>query len=276
MVNRLVSYLFILLIAVSSNSIDAAEKQVLKVIRGEGNQRESISYFHQLLIKALEKTKEEYGDFELEPVEFNFSQNRTLKLLNLPGVLDVTYSMTSEKREKDFVPVKVPLLNGMFGKRLLLVKPEFKDEFETLNFHQLKKKVACQGLNWPDFETLSNSGFEVYGVVEYESNFKMLAKGRCDYFPRGIHEAWIDLRYFDGVFSRLALVSNIMLQYEAPVYFFVGKHNKQLSERIYKGLVELKANSEMQRLLESSQGFEVDPEFEKNPNLRIYQINHRK
>lgn len=267
-------YSFLLL---GSSCVNAqSETRYLKVIKGVSSQQQSVHYFHHILEEALTLGATSHSpNYEMEIVDFEFSQNRTLKLLNIPGILDVTYSVTSKQRERDYIPVKVPLLDGLFGKRRLLVAPERKQEFEALTESQLKQKVACQGRHWPDYDTLERSGYAVYGVNHFESNLRMLAKGRCDYFPRGIHEIELDYHAYNGKFGHLAKVDNIMLQYDSPVYFFVGKHHKALAQQIERGLRQMQKNGRILQMMKADTQFSYDDGFETNPQLKIFQIEGR-
>ena len=235
--------------AEQQGNIDRTKTTHYKVIKGEELQKDSLSYFHHLLIMALDTTVSEFGAYQFDIIDYHTTQYRTLKLLNLPDALDITYSMTSSQREKEFIAIKVPLLNGLFGTRRLLVMKKNKASFESMSETALKTKVACQGMHWPDTKILQKNNYQVYGVIDYEANIKMLLKGRCDYFPRGIHEIDIDLTNLASLYPDIVAVDSIMLKYNAPVYFFVGKHNSILATRVLKGLEKLKANGSMRKLL---------------------------
>lgn len=237
----------------------------IKVIRGELSQEKSNAYFHQVLREALahNQTGDEY---ELTPVDFEFSQNRTLKLLNYFNVLDITHTMTSEQREQQYTAIKVPLLNGMYGKRKFIVAKHNKNKFENISLAELKTQVACQGLHWPDFSRLKNNGYAVYGVNSFEANFKMLAKQRCDYFPRSIAEIQLDFTNFNGKYGELAIVDSVMLTYHAPVYFFVGERNKDLAKVVEYGLKKLEQSGRLKQLLLESKAFYYSPEMESLAN----------
>jgi len=229
--------------------VDKSKTILYKVIKGEELQKDSLSYFHHLLIMALDTTINDFGAYQFEIIDYHTPQYRTLKLLNLPDVLDITYSMTSSTREEEFIAIKVPLLNGLFGTRRLLVMKKNKASFESMSETALKSKIACQGMHWPDTKILQQNNYQVYGVIDYEANIKMLLKGRCDYFPRGIHEIDIDLTKLESLYPDIVAVDSIILKYHAPVYFFVGKHNRVLANRVQQGLEKLKANGSMRKLL---------------------------
>ena len=251
----------------------AAKPEVeLKVIRGVPSQHISNEYFHTILAEALSYNALGVS-YKLNPVDFEFSQNRTLRLLNYENVLDVTHSMTSEEREQKYIAIKIPLLNGLYGKRKLLVAEKDKALFENISLYELKQKVACQGRHWPDFKRLEDNGFSIYGVNNYEANYKMLAKGRCSYFPRGIAEIQLDFNKYNGKYGKLAIIDSILLEYEAPIYFFVGKHQPSLARIIEAGLNKMKENGRLEEVLIASKAFDYDPEGESAKNLRVFHLN---
>lgn len=245
---------------------------VYKVIKGEVIQEDSLSYFHQLLMLALDTTVDEYGAYQLENVDFHTPQYRTLKLLNLPNTLDITYSMTSLAREREFIAIKIPLLKGLFGKRRLLVMQKDKEKFELMSEGVLKTMVACQGMHWPDTAILQKNNYQVYGVIDFEANLKMLMKGRCDYFPRGIHEIDIDLNKLNSRYPEIVAVESLLLKYNAPVYFFVGKQNKALATRIEQGLNNLLLDGSMDSLFNESKFSRYDQSLELKPKLRVFHL----
>lgn len=264
--------LYTLLLLSSATAFTAEPVVEIKVIKGVPSQKSSNDYFHHILSEALSYNKQGV-DYKLKSVDFEFSQNRTLRLLNYDDVLDVTHSMTSAEREEKYIAVKVPLLSGLYGKRKLLVMAHNKALFEKISVEELKKQVACQGRHWPDFTRLEVNGFAVYGVNDYEANYKLLAKGRCSYFPRGIAEIQLDYDKYNGRYGELSIVDSVMLQYEAPIYFFVGKHQSELAKTIEYGLKQMEVAGELKKALSLSTAFHFDPNIENSKDLKIFQLN---
>jgi hypothetical protein len=161
--------------------------QVVRVLDNNRQQDTSIGYFRNLLIRALDVTEEEFGDYRIDRVHFDFSQDRTLQMLKSDEYLDVMHSMSNAQREEEFIAVKVQLLKGLMGKRMVFTHASRLPEFAKIgHVSELKALVACQGIHWPDSDILEANGFKVARVVVFESMFDMVIKQRCDYFPRGI------------------------------------------------------------------------------------------
>jgi hypothetical protein len=247
--------LFVLLILslffsfVRANEIQETIREY-KVLADSSQQDSSTTYFRLLLDKALNETIEEYGAYKLVTMELPYSQNRSLQFLNRVDILDVMHSMSSSKREEQFIAIKFPLLAGLMGKRMLFVHKSSLPFFSNItNANVLRKKIACQGLHWPDSDILEANNYAVTRVVRFEAMFEMLMLGRCDYFPRGIHEIVPEFNEFSLQYPDLAVVQNLMLSYPAPVYYFVGQHNKNLAERLKLGLERLKLNGYFDKML---------------------------
>ena len=281
MLNRFQYSPFIILLfvflSISTNVTYAQQESAsniieLKVIKGVAVQKQNIEYFHRILQEALALNKEK-TTYTLKQVDFEYPQNRTLRLLNQKNALDITYSMSSPFREKAYIPIRIPLLEGLYGKRKLVVSAENKALFESLSEAQLKEKIACQGANWPDYERLEQNGYSVYGVSEHEANFKMLANKRCDYIPRGLAEVEWEMSLFQNKYGEIATVDNIMLSYDAPVYFFTGKHNAKLAQTVELGLQELVKKGRLSELLRTTDAFAYDRNFETSSSLRVYRLN---
>lgn len=247
---KLLVFVFALAWNVAANSDKVLHVRVLD----DNNQQDtSISYFRELLIQALEATRSDFGDYQIERVHFAFSQDRSLQLLKSKEYLDVMHSMSNSEREQEFIAVKVPLLKGLMGKRMLFVNRGRLAEFGKITqVSELQSLVGCQGIHWPDSDILEANGFKIARVVVFESMFEMVEKGRCDYFPRGIHEIFPELLRFKEKHPNLAIVPNLIISYPAPVYYFLGQHNQALAQRLEVGLGRLKENGQFDQVVQKS------------------------
>ncbi len=233
MILRVLSSL--LLVVFCCGGAFAQDELVIKHIRPESETDPRNEYFLDLLRLALEKTKETDGVFKLETTELRMYQGRAIANLERDKSVDVVWTMTSREREEKLLPIRIPLLKGLLGHRIFLIKKGDQARFsavETLD--DLKTFRAGQGHDWPDFEILQANGLDVFKVANYEGLFKMLERGRIDYFPRGVNEIWAEVRAHADM--DLEVEDTLMLQYTAPIYFFVNKKNAQLANRLEQGL----------------------------------------
>ena len=193
------------------------------------------SYFVDLLTLALEASKEKYGDYELEPVSIEMAQARTSLMLQRNELIDLTWRMTSQELEQKLQAIYFPILKGLMGHRIFIIRQGEQSYFtKELSLENLKSMHLGQGNNWPDTDILIANGFSVtkgYDIYLLE----MLKKGRFDYYPRALHEPWFEVNNE----PELAVEENLMLKYPAPMFFFVNKQNKRLQQRLTFGLKEL-------------------------------------
>ena len=252
--DKVIVFLLLFVTALSPNLAATETTPItVRILADNLQQDSSINYFRVLLVEALDATVDDFGPYKIKQVNFEFSQDRSLQMLKRKNALDVMHTMSSSEREHEFLAVKIPLLKGLMGKRMLFIRNDRKAEFDQITIaRQLKQKVACQGLHWPDSDILEANYFKVARVVIFESMFEMLEKGRCDYFPRGIHEIQPEYNNFVEKHPSLAVADNLMLSYPAPVYYFLGKHNTELARRITEGLERLIASGRFDQLMQKN------------------------
>jgi len=190
------------------------------------------SYYLDVLNLALEKSSDKYGAFELEEQVLEMHQGRTLNMLEQGKVVDVVWSMTSIEREQRFNTVYIPILKGLMGYRIGIIRADEQYQFTDIdNLSQFKKASIGQGIDWPDTQILLSNGFNVIQGAA-RNLLPMLKMKRFDFFPRGLHEPWGEIKGD----SKLKVESRLLLKYPAPIYFFVNKSNEKLAERLEFGL----------------------------------------
>jgi len=81
--------------------------------------------------------------------------------------------------------------------------------------------------------------------------FLQVLKGRCDYFPRGIHEGYSEIEARKLVYKDLKIYDGMIIYYPFPMYFFVSKENKNLAKIINNGLLKLIENGGFEKHLKN-------------------------
>lgn len=213
-------------------------EMLIKLAEPESDQDSRSQYERELLIQALEKTREEYGDYQIKMVGMPMSEWRLIKEIQRGVLINVhEIPVMSMLNKKNVIPVLVPLRKGTLGYRVFLIHKDDRQKFQSIeSLEQLKKLVAGQGKGWGDVPILRYNGINVVEGNNYEGLFLMLATKRFDYFSRGIGEAPHEYEYRKSKIPSLFLEEHILLIYAYPVFFYVNSRFPDIAERINKGL----------------------------------------
>lgn len=219
---------------------------IVRYATGKNGQDPKEQYFIDVLKLALEETKSEFGDYKIEAVPLEMSQGRSSIMIERDQVINLTWRMTSIDLEKRLLAVYVPLLRGMMGYRIFIIKKNQQALFsKDITRKKLQQLLAGQGYEWQDNVILQHNNFSlVEGAAP--NLIAMLHKQRFDYFPRALHEAWVEVPQLG---EDLKVEENILLKYNSPVYFFVNKQNYKLAKRLSIGLNKIVDSGQLQHLL---------------------------
>ena len=210
----------------------------------------------RLLRLALEKTKSQYGPFELSERTSKDGQMGALKSLNGQNLaIPVMPTMTDKIREKVFIPVRVPLYKGLFGVRLVVIKSESEPRFARASELGILRQFGFgQGRDWPDAQILRDNNYMVRGYDDKESLFNGLSYGEFDFFPRSVAEVWEELDHHSD--KNLKVLDGVYMYYPTAVYFFLGKNREsaELSKRIARGLQVAIEDGSFNRIFDETMG----------------------
>lgn len=199
------------------------------------NQREPWSeYIIELLTTALAKAPGKTPD-QWHWVEMHMNQDRAFAMLRSSQSLDVYWSMTSAAREQGVITVRIPLMKGLLGCRLLIIRKDSIDKLGRVKTMEDLKSISIgQGLDWPDTAIMNTAGLRVVTSSSYDTLYRMLKAGRFDGIALGANE--IDDELAKQSDPSFVIEKNLTINYPAPVFFFVTPRKKELAERIEKGL----------------------------------------
>jgi len=212
-------------------------------------------YYSKLLELALDKTIDTHGPYELVPGDIAMNQRDALKAMMQGKGVDVVFTMTDKTRERVLLPVRVPLVKGLIGARLVMINKEDDRLFRGVaNVEDLKEYSFGQGYDWPDTEILKYNDLKVNTAQEYPALFTMLDNGVIDGFPRAVFEIWDEiLEHRDQEF---ALVDGFYIYYPSAMYFFVKKDMRgaELQKRLHTGLMEAIEDGSFDKLFNAQMG----------------------
>ena len=222
-------------LALISNFTFANETDLVRYVESKKYPDLKQSYFVDLLTLALEASKVRYGEYKLQPVNIEMEQARTSVMLQREEYIDLTWRMTSKTLEDQLQAIYFPILKGLMGYRIFIIHKNKQYLFnENTSLIDLKNIVLGQGHNWADSDILLANNFKVIEGGE-TALIKMLKKERFSYFPRALHEPWLEIANE----TELTVEKHLMLQYPAPTFFFVNKQNTRLQQRLSFGLAQL-------------------------------------
>lgn len=201
-------------------------------------------YEWTLLRAALETTRETHGDFFLEETPHPVRTDQTDALLSSGGNrVHVIRKATSIRQEKRALPVRVPLLKGLLGYRVMITHTDYLPELsEISSIDDLKQYTILQGMFWQDTRILNYNHLQVKEGINYNSFFKQIERKRVPLFSRGVNEAFMEFDEFSTECGCIAVEPTFALHYDMPEYFFVHPDNTALARRIETGLNNIKAN----------------------------------
>lgn len=188
----------------------------------------------EILRNALDKTRATYGAYRMTQ-SVPMSEARYLAQLQTNGI-NVAWSSTSEDKERQFLPIRIPLEKGLLGYRIALISQKMQARVDTIKtMRDLSRLTVGQGLGWGDIAIYKANGIAVQ-TANYESLFPMVEAGRFDLFPRGIGEVFGEYDAYSKTYPQLAVEQHLALYYPWPYYFFFNRKDAALAKRVEAGL----------------------------------------
>nr|WP_315252095.1 transporter substrate-binding domain-containing protein [uncultured Duganella sp.] len=191
--------------------------------------------------------------YRLQPSDVMMRQNRALAELKAGRAIDIVWTMASQQRERDLLPIRIPLDMGLIGWRLLLIRAKDAARYAAIRqARELQALEALQGHDWPDTDILRANHYRVQTASDYAGMFKMLQTGRVDYFPRAVFEVWNEAAAFAD--QGLVVAPGVALHYPSAFYFFVNQNNTALAAALRRGLELMLADGSYIRLFNDYYG----------------------
>lgn len=205
--------------------------------------------------------------YQLQPAAVTMQQDRSLRELANGTGLDVVWSVATRERDRELLPIRIPIDRGLIGWRVLLIRAGQQPRMDTVHtLTDLGRLHAGQGHDWPDLAVLRANGLPTVASPTYEGLFVMLQKGRIDYVPRSIAEITPELAKHPGM--HLAIEKHLLLHYPSALYFYVNKRNTALAKALTLGLERAIADGSMQALFKQTYGM-LDAELHLRHRRRL-------
>jgi len=213
----------------------------------------------EVLNEVLERTRASHGDYTLavspdpaQAVRFRHPENNTDIQVNV-------VILTPAPDWNDYLlPVRIPLLRGLLGYRLLLVHRKDLDRFagiETLA--DLRGVTFGSVKHWVDTTIMKAAGIPVVTGTTYDGLFKMLQAHRFEALSRGVHQIDAEMTAIEAAPGNDIVVEpHLLLHYFLPVYFWFSKdkEGRRRAERVRSGLTAMVADGSLERMFDAAFG----------------------
>lgn len=210
------------------------------------------SYYLALIEAALKKTESDFGPYKIEYSLQTLSSERKHELLVAGEQLNIDRLVgfpSDEGPRQGLLRVDVPLLNGLMGYRILLIRAENQARFSSItSLEELRHLSMGFGKGW-EGHVYRHNGFFVVETLHLDMMLKMLAGKRYQFVPLSVIEIDDEYQIAGQAVNYLVPEKSLLIYMPLPVYFYVSPTEPQLAERLTKGLELLRASGEMDQML---------------------------
>lgn len=238
-----------LLILLTLFSYQVSGQTTVTVIKPQSVEDASHHYFVELLTLALKNGTHEGTTPRVEMKDFGGAGHESLYRLMDLGEVDVSWKGSNKARDLRFLPIRIPLMRGLLGYRVSIIHKNSLDSFKSNARFAMHNGIACQGKYWPDSDILEHNGFSVTRVTSFQTNFKLVNAGRCDYFPRAIFEGPAELSSVREQYPDLRVFDDTLIYYPFPFFYYTTKDKQDLADVIERGLVTMLENGEFDKFM---------------------------
>lgn len=233
-------------------------------------------YELKLLILGLEYTKDEYGDYRIEPIRDDMSYIRRIERMSYNHYTNFITAMPYQdnlSEDANLVYAPFPVFLGVLGYRTCFTSAESNKRLASVkNTKDLLTFTHGQVRGELDVEILKNNGFVVKESSSYMSLFRMVAVNRFDLFCRNPEDALAEYNYHQKV-PNFIYNRDIAIHYPMPYFFYGHVSDRKLIERINKGLVRAFNSGSVVKLWK--QHFQENIDFIDLKNRKLYPFeNH--
>lgn len=175
------------------------------------------------------------------------NQSRALKHLLSNREVNVIWDTTDKTRERQLLPVRIPIYKGLIGWRVFLTHPDAAAQYSNINtLEQLRAFRPVQAEDWLDTKVLRSNGFKVDVSDNYQELFTMTMENEQRFFPRSVVEVAMEQEKRGD--NQLVIEPDKGIHYPMAFYFFVNKKDKLLARLIQVGLQKAIANGRFDEL----------------------------
>jgi len=206
------------------------------------NSNDRERFIWEVLRLSLEATREEFGDYQIIPVEDINQVREDQVLYNDTGVVNIISDTIRQEHIDKITPINIPILRHLLGYRVFLIKEDNALKMSSIaDIEDLREFSFGVGPGWGDKIILEASGIEVFVANDYESLFRHLSSGHFDIFSRGVNEILGEYDNKIKEYPDMFIDDNVLLYYPLTRYFWFADsfEGDKLRERVSWGIDEI-------------------------------------
>ena len=243
-------YRLLLLLLTLSLSSSPMAATLFTLLSPENEQDARMDYYREAMRLALEKTRQQYGDYELHD-SLKMNKARMRLEVQKPGrnALFIVDSWPQKTPHPEVSLIPFPIDLGILGYRVCFVGADRAKALAGVRtLAQLQAFSQGSGKGWQDADILRHNGFQVQEVDNYESLFRMVARGRVDLFCRGANEILAEWKTHHPRLPTLTVDRHLALFYPLIHVFYSHTAYDKERARIQLGLRLAWQDGSLQRL----------------------------
>ena len=213
----------------------------------------------ELLGAVLERTRATHGDYSLtvspDPAQsLRFRRGTTSSNVDVNVVL----LTISPEWNDTLLPVRIPVLRGLLGYRLLLVHRADLDKFSRIKTLADLRQVKFGSVkHWIDTTIMEAARLSVVTGSSYEGLLKMMQAGRFETLTHGVHEVEMEMAAIGkDPANDIVVEPHLLLHYDLPVYFWFSKdkEGQRRAARVRAGLMAMTADGSFEKMFKARFG----------------------
>lgn len=177
------------------------------------------------------------------------------------GDINLFYGMQSKEKDNDkqLVPVRNALTNGLIGQRVLLIRHADEKTFAGVrSVDDLKRTglIAGFGAGWGDTKVWQTAGLPMYQhTAPWNTVYAMVAAGNrhVDYLPRGVIEVLKEAR----AHPELAVEQHLLFEYQADFGFYLSPSVARYRPILERALKAAETSGLKARLIDEAFGADI-------------------
>lgn len=227
----------------------ALAMDVVKVVQAVNRDDHRPDYLREVVRLALEATKATFGPYDFKMEAPFMARDRALLELLRGEEINVHVVATRQEWEDKAIAIRIPILRGLLGYRLLITDKDHQKRFAKVRTQdELRLLRAGFRSQWTIAKAFNQLNLNTVLVDDYEELFGLLGTDRADYLPRGVNEIYAELNNQIKKIPNLIIEPNLALYIPLPVYIFVSPEHPEIAYRLSEGMEIMIENGTLDRL----------------------------